>query len=380
MRFEFHSGRIVFGPGSALQLPAHAKHFGSRPLVVTGRSPERFAQYLPQHATIFSFAGEPTLDTVRAGVSEARAAECDVVVGIGGGSALDAAKAIASLTPNSGEPLDYLEVIGKGLTMQRPGLPIIAVPSTAGTGAEVTRNAVLGAPEYGLKASLRGASLLPAIAIVDPALTFSLSAEITATTGLDTLTQLLEAFVSARATPLTDSLCRDGLSRVGVSLRAVYRDGYDAEARENMSYASMLSGLALANAGLGVVHGFAAPLGGLLQASHGSICAAVLAAGTAANLKALRERNPTSPAIPKYREAKRLLSGRESADDVELVEWLRQLTRDLGIRSLGHLGLVETQIPELVAKAAKANSMKANALELTTEEMEEIAVQSMSLS
>lgn len=377
MRFEFHSGRIIFGPGSIERLLELTAQYGNRVLAVTGANSERVRSYLAADAQVFSITGEPTLSLVREGVMRARELRADVVIGIGGGSAIDAAKAIASLTPNSGEPLDYLEVIGKGLAIPHPGLPIIAVPTTAGTGAEVTRNAVLGSPEHGLKASLRGPSLLPALALIDPELTISACPSITATTGLDALTQLLEAFVSSKAGPITDALCRDGLGRVAKALRRAYHDGNDRSARETMAYASLLSGLALANAGLGVIHGFAAPLGGMLNASHGSICAAVLVAGTKANLRALRSRQPDHPSVSKYREAAELLMGKSPGHDVDLVESLQELTADLRVLPLRALALSGEQIPDLVAKAARANSMKANPIELTFEELESVARESL---
>lgn len=376
MNFEFTSGRIVFGCGAIRRLEELARPFGGRPLLVTGGHPERYSAFAAFAHSIFSLPGEPTLEVVRNGVSAARDG-CDFVIGIGGGSAMDAAKAIAVLATNSGEPLDYLEVIGKGKAFESPSLPIVAIPTTAGTGSEVTRNAVLGSPEHGLKASLRGTFLQPALALIDPQLTCSLPPDATATTGLDALTQLLEAFVSAKSNVFADALCRDGLWRVRTALPAAFANGADQTARAQMSYASLLSGLALANAGLGVVHGFAAPLGGLLSASHGSICAAVLVAGTAANIKALEERDPHHPSLQKYDEAARLLTGTPTAHRSELCNWLRELTRALGIRPLRALGLKESQLNELVRKAANANSMKANPLKLTDNELHAIASQSL---
>ena len=320
--------------------------------------------------------GEPTLEIVRNGVRAARDG-CDLVIGVGGGSAIDAAKAIGVLATNSGEPLDYLEVIGKGQSLRTPPLPIVAIPTTAGTGAEVTKNAVLGAPDHGLKASLRGPFLQPAIALIDPELTVTLAPHTTASTGLDALTQLIEAFVSAKANPFTDALCRDGLRCLRTALRRAFEDGSDRTAREQMSYASLLSGLALANAGLGVVHGFAAPLGGLLSAPHGAICAAVLVAGTSANIRALEARDAAHPSLQKYDEVAQLLTSGLNARRSSLVDWLWQLTEDLGVQPLSSLGLKASQIDELVDKAANANSMKANPVKLTGEELREIAARSL---
>ncbi len=376
MKFEFATGRILFGWGSITGLGEAVKPFGNRALLVTGSHPERAVAFLNLPNSTFSFRGEPTLEIVRKGVRAVREG-CDFVIGFGGGSAMDAAKAIAALAPNSGEPLDYLEVIGKGEPLRSPSLPIVAVPTTAGTGAEVTKNAVLGSPEHGLKASLRGPFLLPSLALIDPELTLTLSPDATATTGLDALTQLIEAFVSAKANPFTDALCRDGLRCIRKALRSVFEDGSNRSAREQMSYASLLSGLALANAGLGVVHGFAAPLGGLLTASHGSICAAVLVEATAANIRALEERDSGHPSLQKYDEAAQLLTGSLNARRSGLVDWLFQLGESLRVRSLGSLGLQDSQIGELVEKAANANSMKANPIKLTPKELEQIARKSL---
>ena len=218
---------------------------------------------------------------VRQGVELARREQCDLVIAFGGGSAIDAGKAIAALLANGGELTDYLEVIGKGQPLRHPSVPFIAVPTTAGTGSEVTRNAVLASAEHQVKVSMRSPLMLPRLAVVDPELTLELPPAVTASTGLDALTQLIEPYVSIRANPLTDGFCLEGLRRVSRSLRRAYHAGRDITAREDMSLASLLGGLALANAGLGVVHGFAAPVGGMFHAPHGAICAALLPHGMA---------------------------------------------------------------------------------------------------
>ena len=265
MNFEFATAtRIIFGEGRAATLPELARSFGARALVVTGASAERARPLISSlSAEIFSLAEEPTAEVVREGARRAKDAACNVVVSIGGGSVIDAGKAIAALATNGGEPLDFLEVVGKGREIQSPPLPFIAVPTTAGTGSEVTRNAVLGSPEHGVKASMRSPFMLPRVALIDPELTYGLPPAITAYTGLDALTQLIEPYVSARANPLVDAICREGIRLAAGALLRAYRDGRDKDARRDMSVASLFGGLALANAGLGVVHGFAAPLGGL---------------------------------------------------------------------------------------------------------------------
>ena len=278
MRFEFATAtRIVFGEGAAATLPELVRSFGARPFVVTGSSRERASWLVSAlSAEVLAVPGEPTVDLVRDGARRARKAACDVVVALGGGSAINAGKAIACIATNGGEPLEFLEVVGKGRVLSAAPLPFIAAPTTAGTGSEVTRNAVLASAEHGVKASLRSPMMLPRVALVDPELTYSLPSAATASTGLDALTQLIEPYVSARANPLADALCVEGIGRAAGALGRVYRDGMDRQARRDMALASLFGGLALANAGLGVVHGFAAPLGGQWNVPHGALCAALL--------------------------------------------------------------------------------------------------------
>jgi alcohol dehydrogenase class IV len=378
MQFDFATaGRIAFAPGALSLTPNIVREFGTHALVVTGRNRARSARLVETlaHAGFkISYAeidGEPTLDAVRKGALLARQG-CDLVIGFGGGSAMDAAKAIAALAPNSGEPLDYLEVIGEGKPLGNAPLPVVAVPTTAGTGAEVTRNAVLSSPEHRVKASLRSALILPRAAIIDPDLTLDVPANITASTGLDTLTQLIEPYVCNRANPMTDLFCRDGLKRVAQALPRVFRDGRDRSARESMSFASLLSGLALANAGLGVVHGFAAPLGGMLEAPHGALCAAVLPYGMAINIRALRERTPHSHALGRYAEVAGILTDSARAEPEDGAAWVAKLCQQLAIPTLQTYGLRAEQIPDLAVQALKANSMKANPIPLTLEESVEI--------
>jgi alcohol dehydrogenase class IV len=317
----------------------------------------------------FEIPHEPTVALIEQAVAVAQRVAADVVIGIGGGSVIDAAKAVAAKTPNPGDLLDYLEVIGQGRTLERPSLPCMAVPTTAGTGAEVTRNAVLRSERHGVKVSLRSPTMLPVRAMVDPDLTLSVPPAVTAGTGLDALTQLQEAFVSSRANPLTDGLCREGLRRAARSLERAYAHGRDAEAREDMALASLLGGMALANAGLGAVHGFAGPLGGMVPAPHGMICAALLPDVMAANIRALRERQPNHPALVRYRETAVLLTGRDAVTAEDGVEWLRQLSRRLAVPPLGGLGFTQAQIDEAVSKARQASSMKGNPVALTEEEL-----------
>lgn len=376
MRFEFATaGRIVFGPGTVAELGPLARAIGRRTFVVTGKDKIRHAGVIADlessglACTLFGVAHEPTVGLVREGAALFRTAGCELLIAIGGGSVIDAGKAIAALAANAGDVFDYIEVIGKGQPFPSAPFPMIAVPTTAGTGSEVTRNAVLGSPEHGVKASLRSPMMLPRVAIVDPGLTRGLPPAITASTGLDALTQLIEPYVCLKANPVTDALCLDGLRVVGRSLVRAYEDGNDAGARAGMSYASLLGGLALANAGLGVVHGFAAPVGGMFDAPHGAVCAAILPYGMEANIRALRARHPESGALERYREIARVLTGNSEAIPEDGIDWVRSLVQRLRIPSLAAWRIGTEHAEDIAGKAARASSMKANPVELTAAEL-----------
>ena len=371
MRFDFATaGRILLGEGTLREVAPAARAMGSRALLVTGRS-RRHADALAGelHAGIFAVDGEPTLDVVRQGVAVARKSGCDMVVAIGGGSAIDAGKAIAALLANSGEPLDYLEIVGKGQPLAEPSVPFIAVPTTAGTGSEVTRNAVLASPGDHVKASLRSPWMLPRLAVVDPELTYDLPPEVTASTGLDALTQLIEPYVSIRANAMTDMYCLEGIRRAARSLARAYEDGRDSAARADMSLASLLGGLSLANAGLGAVHGFAAPVGGMFPAPHGAVCAALLPWVMEANIRALRARAPESEPLRRYQAVAAILTGRPDARAELGVEWVAELCERLAIAPLSTYGVTEAHFDALVEAARRASSMKGNPIVLETAEL-----------
>jgi alcohol dehydrogenase class IV len=379
MRFDFTSPtRILFGAGTLREAGPTVRAHGSRALVVTGKNHARAQPLLARlqstgvTASVFPTAGEPTLADVTAGVRAAKEGHCDVVIGLGGGSALDAAKAMAAMATNPGEVLDYLEVIGKGQPLTQPPLPFIAIPTTAGTGSEVTRNAVLGSPEHRVKVSLRSPLMSAKVAILDPELTLSLPPGVTATTGMDALTQCLEAYVSCKANPLTDAFCIEGLRRAARSLRRACMEGGDLTARTDMALASLYSGIALAHAGLGAVHGFAGPLGGMFPAPHGALCAALLPHVVEANLGALRNREPHNPTLGRFHEIAPWLMQDPSATIEDAVAWLKQLQSDLGIPRLGHWGIGPTHFPEILPKAAAASSMKGNPLKLEEAELQSI--------
>ncbi len=376
MRFEFATaGRIIFGPGTIAELGPLARSIGRRAFVVTGKDKIRHATAINDlegaglGCTLFGIPGEPTVEQAREGAALFRASGCELLIAIGGGSAIDAGKAIAALAANPGDVTEYLEVIGQGRALTAAPYPMIAVPTTAGTGAEVTRNAVLDSKVHGVKVSLRSPLMLPRVAIVDPQLTLGLPPAITASTGLDALTQLIEPYVTKRANPVTDAFCLDGLRAARSSLERVCDNGNDAAARARMSYASLLGGLALANAGLGVVHGFAAPIGGMFHAPHGAVCAALLPWGMAANIRALRERDPEGGVVERYTVIARLLTGNPDATAEAGAEWVASLVGRLRIPRLSSYGMDAARIPEIVPKASRASSMKANPVELRAEEL-----------
>lgn len=376
MRFEFNSPtKIVFGAGMLGEAGPLAREFGTRALVVTGREARRAESLLAVlneygvTAINYAVSGEPELATVEHGTAVARTEGCEMVIGFGGGSVLDTAKAIAAMLTNEGGLLEYVEIIGHGRPLIRPSDPFIAIPTTAGTGSEVTRNAVLSSPPHKLKVSLRSPLMLARVAIIDPELTCDLPPALTASTGLDALTQLIEPYVSSRANPLVDALCAEGIRRAARSLRTACNDGKNKAAREDMALASLFSGYALANAGLGAVHGLAGPIGGSFPAPHGAVCAALLSQVMTTNIQALRERAASSEALLRYDAVARLLLGNARATAADGVEWVQKLVADLQIPQLGHYGIRSEHIPDLATKAMQASSMKANPVALTVEEL-----------
>lgn len=379
MKFEFTtSARILFGPGLVSEAAEHARSLGKHALLVTGHlrpSAKVLADDLHRQGvavTFFEVLAEPGIDLVEAGAQLARGAACDLVIGFGGGSVLDASKAIAALATNPGDVLDYLEVIGRAQPLVNAPLPIIAIPTTAGTGSEVTRNAVLSSSEKRVKVSLRHALMLPRIAIVDPVLTHDLPPGLSASTGLDALTQLIEPYISVAANPLTDAFCLEGIARAARSLRRVYLDGSNADAREDMALASLLGGMALANARLGAVHGFAGSLGGMFPAQHGEICARLLPVVMSANLHALRERKPGSDVIQRFERIAVFLTGSPHALAEDGIHWLLETCQLFNIPSLSAHGMQAHNIPAIVSQARISSSMKGNPIELTDPELTEI--------
>jgi alcohol dehydrogenase class IV len=376
MTFDFTTPeRIVFGIGCIRKLPGLVQPWGRKALVVVGRSMNRTEPHIAalseagMEVTRLQVEGEPTVDAVRQGAERARCLGTELVIGIGGGSVIDTGKAIAGLAPNPGDPVDYLEVIGAAKPLPHPPLPFAAVPTTAGTGSEATRNAVLSSPQHRVKVSLRSPLMWPRLALVDPFLTVGLPAPLTAATGLDALTQLLEAFVSVRANPMTDILCRHSLPRVASALPRAFEDGTFLEARKDLALGALHSGMALANAGLGAVHGLAGPLGGRCGAPHGALCAALLAPVTAANIQALRQRDPECPSLERYAEVSRCLGAETGETPEALVGSLQRLVSRLGIPGLTHWGVTTADLGDLIRKAQDSSSMKGNPIRLTDSEL-----------
>ncbi|MBN1758266.1 MAG: iron-containing alcohol dehydrogenase [Chitinispirillaceae bacterium] len=372
MRFEFATAtRILFGPGTSSQVASEAAAMGTHAMIVTGGTPERIDHFLDSvsgaglSAVPFSIPREPDVSLIEEGATTLREEGCDIVIGIGGGSVIDAAKAIAAIGANNGELTDYLEVIGKGKSLLQPSLPCIVLPTTAGTGAEVTKNAVITSPERRVKVSLRSPYLLPRLSVIDPELTFTLPAETTAATGLDALTQCIEAYVSVRAQPLTDGFCLEGIKRASRSLRRACTNGNDAAAREDMAAASLLSGMALTNAGLGAVHGFASPVGGICGIAHGAVCALLLPQVMEMNVAVLQKEQPQAPALDRYTTIARICTGNPKASAGDGVRWLHELCRELPLPSADRFGLSPDRYPEIVTATAKASSMKGNPVLLT---------------
>jgi len=384
MKFEFATAsRIIFGQGTVKEVAPMASKMGNCALLVTGRNVERAGplsgslKNTGMKIVTFSVSDEPTIELTIEGVELARQNASDIVIGMGGGSVIDTAKAIAALLTNSGDIIDYLEVIGRGKPLSRPSAPCIAIPTTAGTGAEVTKNAVLTSQEHKVKVSLRSPTMLPDLAIVDPELTYSMPPSLTASTGLDALTQVLEPFVSVKSNPLTDTICIEGLKRAARSLHRAFKDGSDTRAREDMAIASLFGGLTLANSKLGAVHGIAGPMGGMFPVPHGVICARLLPFVVEVNVRALQRHN-SQQYLLRYDQVAQVLTGKSNAKAEEGIARIHDLCDALDIPGLSDFGITEDHFPDLIARSKKASSMKGNPVNLTDEELTEILQKAVS--
>jgi len=377
--FNFSTAQhIIFGTGSLQTLPNYIKDFGERVLLVTGKKypdPSLLLSLLEDsgHSIVtFSVSQEPDINLIQEGVACARGNDADFILGFGGGAVVDTGKAIAALSNNDGEIFDYLEVVGKGLPLSKPSLPYVAIPTTAGTGSEVTKNAVISIPEKKVKVSLRNEYLLPDVALVDPALTLSVPREVTASTGMDAFTQVIEPYVTRINNPMVDIFCREAIPIAAKNLSGAYRDGADIKAREKMAYVSLLGGLSLANAKLGAVHGFAGPIGGMFDAPHGMICAALLPSVMQINAQLLSKSINQSEKLKRFREIARWVTGIDSADVSDGIKWISNLAHDLNVPGLAHFGVNEKDFPAIIKKAQHSSSMKGNPIELKDTDMMQI--------
>ncbi|MFL2876917.1 MAG: iron-containing alcohol dehydrogenase [Pontiellaceae bacterium] len=367
---------LHIGTGTLAKLPTLADQLPTPIIILTGPRKTRheplwesLSSLSTHHLIPLENQGEPTADHLQTFTQIAREKGGRSVIAMGGGSAIDMGKALAAMLTNTHPLTSYLEIIGDGSPLDQPPAPMIAIPTTAGTGAEVTRNAVISIPEANIKVSLRHRSMIPDSVIVDPILTLSTPPNITAAAGLDALTQLIEAFCSIRSHPFTDALCRSGLTHLANALETAYHESDHLAARSTMAYAALLSGIALTHVGLGSVHGFAGPLGGRLGAAHGEICATLLPAAIQTNLQALHKRQPNHPAIEKYDEAAALILNQPNATHHHLCDWIQQTLIEMRIPTLKQAGLTPDQFMPTLQQAQQASSMKCNPIELTQNEL-----------
>ncbi len=384
--------RIEFGSGSFNRTAELSTQFGRRALIVTGArsfpASERWHQLMQQfdalgisfqHVTI---DGEPSPGAVDDAVNEYANANIEVVLGIGGGSAMDAAKAIAGLLRVGQSVMDFLEGVGPELPYTGPAVPLIAVPTTAGTGSEATKNAVLSKQgKDGFKKSFRDDRLVAEVAIVDPDLLSTCPGDVIAANGMDALTQLIESYVSTKSNVFNDALGISGLRAARDGLVRLYQSaGTDAQARERMAYASLISGINLAQTGLGSVHGLASPLGAFYPVPHGVVCGTLVAAATEMNINAMFDREADNPALDRYARVSEVLSQKrfKSRDEAleQLVQLLKQWTEDLMLQGLSGYGLKHEDIDHVVAHS-RGSSMKTNPIVLTDEEIKAILVERM---
>ncbi len=371
MCFEFvTSNRIIFGAGKLSAVGEIAPGFGSKALIVSGSGSvpvDQLLEILDQVGVVsevFRVEKEPDIATIEAGRAFANTYNCDFVIGFGGGSVLDTAKAIAAMITNPGDLMDYLEVIGSGKQITHAAAPMIALPTTAGTGTEVTRNAVIESPEHLVKVSMRSPKMIPKVAIVDPDLTYTMPPSTTASTGMDALTQVIEAYVSNRANPMTDAIAKEGIIRGAKSLLTAYENGQDQTARENMALTSLFGGLALANGGLGAVHGFAGPIGGMFKAPHGEICASLLPHVMKYNVRVLLTVNGSEKLRYRYEAIARWVTGNPEAGIDDGVVWIQELARALKIPGLREIGIQQDDFSQIIEKSKASSSMKKNPVQL----------------
>ncbi len=392
IEFEFLSlPQIYFGRKQINKLSSITKEYGQNAIIVASESlwkNNEIKSIIEDELTtkdisinVFHSRGEPTVTSVDHGVERAQEVKAEIIIAIGGGSTIDLGKAIAGLVTNTGSAKNYLEIIGKGKKIIEQPLPLIAIPTTAGTGTEVTENAVILSREDKLKASIRNPLLIPKVAIIDPELMVSLPKEITASCGLDALTQLIEAFTSNKSQPITDSLAILGIQKATESLIRTFDEGNDLDAREDMAFASLLSGICLANAGLGALHGLAGSIGGMFNIPHGIICGALLSSTIEQNIIKLLSQVPYSHKLSKYVRLGEIVSEhpfetmREAVTNI--IGYTRNITKILEIPKLAKFGFKQSEFKAIITQAKKSSSMGYNPVELSDEQLTEILLQAL---
>lgn len=377
--------RIIFGKGSIQKCGMLARELGNNALVITGSgkvSVDGLRTLLRSEDinwTEYHVNCEPNIGTILDGIRIAKDAKCDHVICLGGGSVMDSGKAIAAMMTNPGNLLDYLEVVGKGKSVDNQGLPVINIPTTAGTGSEVTRNSVISVPEGKVKVSMRGKGMAATIALIDPELTYSLSPETTATTGMDALTQVIEAYMSNSANPISDAYALEGIRRGAESILKAFQNGRDEQARENMSLTALFSGIALSQAGLGAVHGFAGVIGGMTDAPHGAICACLLPAVLSVNFELMSKKGNDNDSLIRFTKLSQILTGKSAASSQNAIGWIRDLCKKLDIKGLSSLGVKKDDFKNIVPKAVVSSSMKKNPVTLNEDALHRILDESWDL-
>jgi alcohol dehydrogenase class IV len=379
MKFDFAtSTRILFGAGVIIELSSLLNQFGKRIMVIHTRT----CHHLEKIEAIlgecnktniyFKVTTEPTIHLVSEAVTIARDFQCELIIAIGGGSVIDCGKATAALVTNPGKITDYLEVVGLGKPILLKPLPLIAIPTTSGTGSEVTKNAVLGVPQTRIKVSMRHNWLIPLIAIIDPELTYSMPPQITAYTGMDALTQVIEPFLSKKANCMTDMFSKTAIQLAGKNLLLAYKDGMNIDARAKMSFVSLMGGICLANAGLGAVHGLAGPIGGMYDCHHGAICASLLPHVMETNINALRSRDASNPIIGRFKEIAKSITGLINTNEEDGLNYIKQLCIDLKIPGLSQLGILREDFQSIAEKSIASSSMQGNPIQLSQKEIIDI--------
>jgi len=377
--FEFvTSEKIVFGNGSIAQVKESAQEFGQKVLLVCGSGSvpmDKLINFLDEGDLayeIFRVEGEPNISTIEDGLSRAKSSGSTFVIGYGGGSVLDTAKAISAMMTNPGEVMEYLEVIGGGKKIVNLPAPMIAIPTTAGTGTEVTRNAVIASEVHHVKVSMRSPLMIPKLAIIDPELTITMPPSVTASTGMDALTQVFEGYVSNKANPMTDALAKEGILRGSRALLNAYQNGNDMRSRYDMSLTSLFGGIVLGNSGLGAVHGFAGPIGGMFNAPHGAICASLLPAVMKFNALEISRRADMALVQKKYVEIAQWITGKPDASLDEGIAWIENLAKQLNIPGLKAIGIKKEDFGSIIEKASVSSSMRKNPVKLETDTLLQI--------